>query len=310
MRLAIIAGLLLNLATAAAQAQGRPDTVRLASLEATIEAAVQHNPTPAVYQQQTRQAQYNYQAAKGLLLPQASAGFTGNDNLHLPITPVPGELIGQPGTTYYAQFGKQYAYSAGVTLSQKLFDWPTVLQTKVARSNIELSQAQQAAYAQTLKEQVAQLYFSALIAQAALQINQLDGQLADTLQTLAQQRLKEGTTDLLAANQATINASNVRQNQAQSRQLLAQSLENLNVLLGSTPTSELSLTEKLPLGSVPTLPGTATATRPNPATLRKPSEPRGHAKPLAAGGGLPPYCRLGLPGRPAVSRRLWRVVRG
>ncbi|WBA44128.1 TolC family protein [Hymenobacter canadensis] len=251
MKKATVGGLLLSLALAQAKAQSQPDTVRIASVGAAIDGALLHNPTQAVYQQQLRQAQYNYKAAKGLRLPQASAGFTGTDNLKLPVTPVPGELVGRPGTTYYAQFGRQYAYTAGLTLSQKLFDWPTVLQAKVAQGNVELNRAQQAAYAQTLKEQVAQLYFSALIAKAALQINQLDARLADTVQTLARQRLQAGTADLLSANQAAINASNVRQNQAQSQQLFDQSLENLKVLLGEKPTRELCLTETLPPGAVP-----------------------------------------------------------
>ncbi|MBT9395426.1 TolC family protein [Hymenobacter sp. NST-14] len=244
-------GLLLALVGPPAQAQAPPDTVRLASVEAALDLALRHNPTQAVYQQQLRQARFNYQAAKGVLLPQASVGFTGTDNLKLPVTPVPGELVGQPGTTFNAQFGRQYAYTAGLTLSQKLFDWPAVLQTRVARGQLELSQAQQAAYAQTLKEQVAQLYFSALIAKAALQINQLDARLADTVQILARQRLQAGTTDLLAVNQAAINAGTVRQNQALSQQLFDQSLENLKVLLGEKPDRELRLTEVLVPGAVP-----------------------------------------------------------
>jgi len=213
-------------------AQSNADTVKIRSLNDVVAAAVQHNPTQAVYQEQIRLAQYNYKAAKGFYYPNASASFNGTDNLHLATTPVPGELIGKPGTTYYAQFGKTYTYNTGVTLSQSILDWTLILQSKIARDNMLLSQAQQSSYLQSLKEQVTRLYFTALIAQSALQINQKDQLLADSLALLSRQRLKEGTSDLLASNQATINYNNVQQNQAQSHQLYDQSIENLKILLG------------------------------------------------------------------------------
>src|SRR5471030_524411 len=99
-------------------AQTKPDTVRINSLSDVFTAAIKHNPTQAVYQLQIKQAQYNYKASKGYLYPNASASFNGQDNLHLAVTPIPGILIGQPGTTFYAQFGKKYTYNTGVTLGK------------------------------------------------------------------------------------------------------------------------------------------------------------------------------------------------
>ncbi|EHQ26305.1 TolC family protein [Mucilaginibacter paludis] len=231
-------------------AQTIADTVKIRSLNDVVAAAVQRNPTQAVYQEQIRQAQYNYKASKGFYYPNASASFNGTDNLHLATTPVPGELVGKSGTTYYAQFGKTYTYNTGVTLSQSILDWTLILQSKIARDNMLLTQAQQSSYMQSLKEQVTRLYFTALIAKSALEINQADQVLADSLALLSRQRLKEGTSDLLAANQAAINYNNVQQSQAQSRQLYDQSIENLKILLGEKSASELSLTEKLNLDSL------------------------------------------------------------
>jgi len=231
-------------------AQSRADTLNINSLGQVIATAIKHNPTQSVYQAQIRQAQYNYKASKGFLYPNASAGFNGTDNLHLSTTPVPGELIGKPGTTFYAQFGKTYSYNTGITLTQNIFDWTTILQSKIARNNIQLNQVQEDSYQQSLKEQTTRLYFTALIAKSALQINQADKLLADTLQTLLQQKLHEGTSDLLSANQATINYDNVEQNQSQSQQLYDQSIENLKIVLGEKTALELNLTEKLNLDSI------------------------------------------------------------
>jgi outer membrane protein TolC len=222
------------------EAQVKPDTVTIGSLQQAVSIALKNNPTQAVYLQQIRQAQYNYKATKGVFYPNASAAFNGTDNLHLAITPIPGELLGgAPGTTYYAQFGKKYVYNTGVTLTQNIFDWQAVLETKIADNNLRLTESQQVSYVQSMKEQVARTYFSVLIAKTSLKIIATDQLVADSLVTLARQRLQEGTGDALSVNQAVINENNVLQNKAQSQQLYDQGLENLKILLGTDPTKEI-----------------------------------------------------------------------
>lgn len=226
-------------------AQSSQDTIRLASLAETIQKAVSNNLTQSVYRAQQQAAGFDYKAAKGAFYPHASGEFLGTDNLHLAVTPVPGELAGRPGTTYYVQFGKKYIYNPGVTLSQSLFDWQAVLQVQIARGNEELSRMQQSSFEQTLKAQVAQLYFSAQIAQAALHTARQDELLADSLVALMQQRLTEGTTDALSVNSALINRNNVAQNRIQSQQLYDQSTGNLKNLLGEPPGRQLLILETI-----------------------------------------------------------------
>lgn len=237
--------LLLTAFTIHVSAQSRPDTVKLNSLPAVVAAAVVNNPTQAVYREQIRQAAFNHKASIGFLYPQASAGFNGTDNLNLAITPVPGELFGQPGKTIDAQFGKHYVYNTGITLNQNIFDWTAVMQAKIAGNNIRLNQLQQEAYVQTLKEQVARYYFTALIAKSALVINEWDERLGDSVLILTTQRLQAGSADRIAVNQAAINANSILQNKAQSQQLYDQSIENLNILLGHGMRTELQLLENL-----------------------------------------------------------------
>lgn len=226
------------------RAQGG-DTIRLNNLGQTINSAVKNNPTQEVYQRQIQQAQLNYKAAKGFLYPNASLGFNGTDNLSLAVTPIPGVILNQPGTTIYAKFGKHYVYNTGVTVSQDILSWTNVLEMKIACSNVELAHLQREAFLQSLKEQVARLYFSALIAEAALQIDIRDRGLADSVVALSKQKLAEGTTDLMSVNLAAINSNTIVQNEAQSRQLLDQSIENLKILLGVRPAAELLVTDSL-----------------------------------------------------------------
>jgi outer membrane protein len=219
------------------------DTIRLNTLDTTIQLAYKSNLNQAIYQQQIRQAQFNYKAAKSIFYPNISGGFNGTDNLSLPVTPVPGQIFGSPGKTIYARFGKQYVYDAGLTLNSNILNWASVLQMKIAEKNVALAGLQQDAFKQSLKEQVARLYYSILIAKSALLINRRDRLLADSVLALSRQKLDNGAADLPSVNEAVINSNTIRQNQEQSQQLLDQSTENLKILLGEKPSVELALTD-------------------------------------------------------------------
>lgn len=247
----LLAGVsLIILSVLCAAAQSRTDTLKLTSVNEAFDLAIKNNPTQAIYLQQIKQAKYNYKATQGFYYPNVSGSFTGQDNLHLGVTPIPGEIVRlPPGTTYYAQFGKKYAYNSGISINQEIFDWQSVFESSIAKNNLLLTQLQQTTYVQSLKDQVGKLYYAALVAQSSLDISKMDMAYADTLVALAQQKLKEGTTDALNVNQSIINANNVKQNLAQSQQLYDQSVENLKILLGVNANTGLLLSESFTAGS-------------------------------------------------------------
>jgi outer membrane protein len=229
----------------------RPDSIVFHSVTEVWAAAVRDNPTQRIYRLKNGQLTDDYRAAKSYLLPQAGLAFTGQDNLKLSVTPVPGELIGQPGKTLYLTFGKEYIYNAGLTVSENVFNWQSVFQSNIAKENIALNSLQQAAYEQNLKTSTAQYYYSALIAASSLRISGRDLQLADSILATVQNRYNQGLVDLTAVHTAEINLNNVRQNIYQSRQLYDQALQNLKLLTGCTNHQSLVLDQPLAIDSLP-----------------------------------------------------------
>jgi outer membrane protein len=229
----------------------RPDSIVFHSVTEVWAAAVRDNPTQRIYRLKNGQLTDDYRAAKSYLLPQAGLAFTGQDNLKLSVTPVPGELIGQPGKTLYLTFGKEYIYNAGLTVSENVFNWQSVFQSNIAKENIALNSLQQAAYEQNLKTSTAQYYYSALIAASSLRISGRDLQLADSILATVKNRYDQGLVDLTAAHTAEINVNNVRQNIYQSRQLYDQALQNLKLLTGCTNQQTLVLDQRLAIDSLP-----------------------------------------------------------
>jgi outer membrane protein len=248
----------------------RPDSIVFHSVSEAWAAAVRDNPTQRIYRLKNGQLTDDYRAAKSYLLPQAGLAFTGQDNLKLSVTPLPGVIFNQPGKTIYLSLSKEYIYNAGLTVSENVFNWQSVFQSNIAKENITLNSLQQAAYEQNLKTSTAQYYYSALIAASSLRISGRDLQLADSILTTVRGRYDQGLVDLTAVHTAEINVNNVRQNIYQSRQLYDQGLQNLKLLTGCTNQQSLILDQSLAIDSLSDNP---IAENPNPANPNSPPGP-------------------------------------
>ena len=218
------------------------EEIKIENLVSLWNIAIQNNPTQRVYNLKREQLGYDYRTSQSFYYPQTTANFNGQDNMIQSVTPVPGIIFNKPGTVYL-QFGKHYTYNSGLTLTKNLFDWQASIQSKIAKENIELNNVQQDAYLQSLKTQVGQFYYSALVANASLKITEKDISVADSAYQTAKQKFDEGLTDMSLVNQALINKNNVMQNAEQSQQLFNQAIANIKILSGMSASDVLTLTE-------------------------------------------------------------------
>ena len=120
-----------------------------------------------------------------------------------------------------------------------------MVQAKIAKLNVSLTEAQKDYYEQTLKEQVAQVYYAAITANKAVGISNKDLEIADSLFLIAQNRFEQGLIDGLVFNQAIINKNNVIRNLEQNKFYQSQWMYNLKLLLGFAATDSLILTEDI-----------------------------------------------------------------
>ncbi len=219
--------------------------LRVQSLEEAWEYAHKHNPTLQQYRLRQKKATVDFHAAKAAKRPQISGSFSLQNNTSLAVTPLPGEIFGQPGETVDAQFGQQYTYNAGINISKNLINRQQHLQTKMTGQNVLLRSQQTKVYEQFLKEQVAMYYYTALVAQKGLEISQRDLTIANSITKLSQEKLEQGTIDQLAMNQARINENNVKQNLIQYESLWDQCHQELSKLWGVEQGRELTFSASI-----------------------------------------------------------------
>jgi len=215
------------------------------SLDEVWEYSLSNNPENTIYQLKVEKANKDKITANSFLYPKVGAGFSGQKSIDIPETPVPGELVGMPGQTVYMKFGQNYSYSGGLSISKTILDWQSMVQAKIAKLNVSLNQAQKDYFEQTLKEQVAQVYYAAITANKSVEISNKDFEIADSLFLIAQDRFEQGLIDGLVFNQAIINKNNVIRNLEQTKFYQSQWLYNLKLLLGLNSDDSIILTEEI-----------------------------------------------------------------
>lgn len=217
----------------------------LSSVENAISKALETNPTLEVYQLQQDIAQKNYKIAKAYKLPTLTGTANGQRNVSLATTPLPGEIFGQPGETINAQFGQKYQYNAGININNNVFDWQLHLNKKIAKANVDLADLDTQAFQQKLVEQTSLYYYSALVTQEAIHINEQDLKIADSILQLTTDKFHQGLLDKIALNNSKINVNKIKQTKVSNTQQLNLYLKELHVLLGLKDNQTIVLEESL-----------------------------------------------------------------
>lgn len=228
------------------------------------ELSLSHAADCNIYRQKMVQAQQEVLQSKSSLYPNIGFRLNGQVNFDLPETPVPGELFGKPNETIPLAFGKKFQYSGGFTVSKKLVDWQTHFQIKIAALNKELLLAEQTFFIQTLKEELAVVYYLALTSKLCAKSLQTDAMLSDTILQITNDRYKQGLVDESILNQAIIKRNQVLQQQQRMNQQLYQTIQQLKELIGLGKPDSIDLIENLEREE----PGDAMCLKPNHSFIK------------------------------------------
>jgi outer membrane protein TolC len=219
--------------------------IAIASVDEAIARAHRFGPELDEYALRYDQASRQYNAVRFHWLPTVSTAVSAQWNGSLPVTPVPGEIFGRPGETADVQFGKTYAHTVGLTLSQSVLDLQAWYVAESAEAAAKSAQASISAYRQHLTEQVALHYYTAVIAKALLSKQQESLTDSAKLVALVESRFDQGVVDQSAVNRARINQNTVRQDETNYRDVLDQAVTNLRILLGIPAETPLKLAEHI-----------------------------------------------------------------
>jgi len=217
--------------------------IQISSIDDAIAQALEKNPDLESYKLNQEKAERDYKSVSNYRLPTISATFSGVNNTSLPVTQLPGELVGQPGTIVEATFGAKYNYNAGINISKNLLDFQAGYTSDIARVNMEIAEANHSLYKQSLAEQTALYYFTAIITQKAVDVQKIDFETSINMVELVEQKFSQGILDQYAVNRSRMNRNNISQNLNTYTILLEQCRSNLRRLYGLEPSADIRLIE-------------------------------------------------------------------
>ncbi|WP_426094080.1 TolC family protein [Flavobacterium sp. DSR2-3-3] len=115
-------------------------------------------------------SEYQIQEIRSRALPQISANGNLTYNPVLQTTVIDGANFGQPGSTIQANFGQKWISTAGVSLTQALFDQSVFIGLKAAKSTREFYQINQQLTEEQVIERVANNYYQVYVQRQKLTV--------------------------------------------------------------------------------------------------------------------------------------------
>lgn len=185
-------------------------------------------------------AEASYKESKGALLPQINAGGTFNNNIASPVTMLPGEIIGQPGTTVSAELMTKYDANASIQLEQVVFDPALFVGLKVSKNAQELAKLRKQMSQEEIIYEVSQVYYDILHNQKQLENIEKTVSLLDSISHQTALRVAQDLTREIDLNRIKVNISTLNVNRDNLQSVVEQQKNYLKVLIGMPLEVDLS----------------------------------------------------------------------
>ncbi|WP_289664399.1 TolC family protein [Flavobacterium panacagri] len=133
------------------------------TLKDAVNYALQNKADAKKAKLQVENSEYKIQEVRSRALPQISANGNLTYNPIIQTTVIDGAGFGQPGTTIQAAFGQPWTSTAGLSLTQAIFDQSVFTGLKAARSTREFYQINDQLTEEQVIERVANNYYSVYV---------------------------------------------------------------------------------------------------------------------------------------------------
>lgn len=216
------------------------------SLKKAIEYALvnQHSVKNALLDEEIARKKVN--ELVGIGTPQIEASAELNDFLKIPVSFVPGEFFGgEPGSYFPVQFGQQFSASAGVSVSQLLFDGSYLVGLQASRTYQELSRKQVKQSRTDVAVNVSKAYYGALVSDARLEIIEANIQRVDKLLSDTRALYQAGFVEKIDVDRLELTANNLKVEKDKMNRYKSISYSLLKFQMSFPMGQEITLSDKL-----------------------------------------------------------------
>jgi outer membrane protein TolC len=178
--------------------------------------------------------------------PQITANGAFTDYLNIPITLLPGEIVGQPvGTFVPVKFGTKYTMNGGVGLNQLLFDGQVFVGLQARKTTIDAKQKAAEVTEENIKANIYKIYYQLVVGKT--QIDLLDANIA-LIEKLAHDTkliYDNGFREKLDVDKTTVQLANLQTEKLKAVNMINNGYNGLKFLMGMPMKDSLILTDTL-----------------------------------------------------------------
>ncbi len=177
--------------------------------------------------------------------PQINSTVSYNNNLNLPTTLLPGEIVGRPGEDIEVQFGTQHNAMAGINTTQMIFSGPFIVGLQASKIFKKSTEEQLVKTEYDTKELIAQNYYLALLAEETYSIIDSNVQNLEKTYYETQKMYESGFAEETDADQIRVNMISLQNSLKSAKSQIEVAYKMLKYQLGIDLNVEISLSEKL-----------------------------------------------------------------
>lgn len=221
------------------------DTVAAFTLQEAIDYAQIHQSAILNAKIDEEIARNTVKKTVGIGLPQVNANVNFQDFIKVPTNLLPGDFFGKPGEMIPVRFGVKYQSSAGVELSQLLFDGTYLVGLQASKTFKELStKSLQRSRIETAVA-VTKAYYSVLVSNE--QLNLLDANIVRLKKSLkdTEALFKNGFVEKIDLDRLTVLNNNLETERGNVINLLDLNLHLLKFQMGMNINSSLTLKDSI-----------------------------------------------------------------
>jgi len=219
------------------------------SLKECLELALKSNQNIAISRYEEQIGEQKIIETRSRALPQITGSANFTDNFKKQVIVLPGEFVGQPGTTLAQEVGTTYNTAVAADATQAIFDMAAFTGIKAAKAGRDYYKINTAQTEDDVINNVSQLYYQIIASKEQMKVVDTNISKLSKLVATTEGQLKNGLARKIDLDRIKVNLTNARTQKTESENRLSTLFNNLKVMMGVRIESPISISD-IPLREV------------------------------------------------------------
>jgi outer membrane protein len=177
--------------------------------------------------------------------PQINGNFSFTDNLKLPVSLIPGDFFGQPGTYVPLKFGVKYNAIGGVELNQLLFDGQVFVGLQARKTSIDFFEKNVEVNEELIKANIYKIYYQLVLSKTQIELLDANIERLEKLLHDTREIYKNGFAEKLDVDKVTVQLANLQSEKVKAMNQVNNGYLGLKLLMGMPVKDSLVLTDTI-----------------------------------------------------------------